>query len=151
MEKIIKNLKKQKKNKFLNRLVFKNCLLIFLCLSSCSSKEKIILINYHKEISKSTNDQMDNEQCVEWQLDSTEIIEILTNSEITSFNEIDVRCSTLPCEYTGSVIFKGKHFDFWINAGGYTTLQNKKEDKVFLIYDKKNKLFLDTLWRPQNE
>lgn len=149
MEKLIKNHKKT--NTSFIGLFFLNCLLIFLIFWSCSPKEKIILLNYHKEVLKSANDQQFTDQCADWQLDSAKIIEILTNSEITSFNEIDYRCSTLPCEYTGSVIFKGKLFDFWINAGGYTTLQNKKEDTIFLIYDKKNNLFLDTLFTPGND
>lgn len=126
-------------------------LLLFVIFCSFSPKDNIILVNYHKEVSNFTYGQEFTSQCTEWQLDSANIIEIFTNSKITGFNEIDVRCSTLPCEYTGEVIYYGKLYYFWINAGGYTTLQNKKNESIYLIYDKKNELFLDTLWTPGEE
>jgi hypothetical protein len=121
--------------------------LLLPCFVCCSAKEQVKLLNYSKQTCKDASilDSTDLRLCMQWQLDSLTIIKILQESKPTSFIEVDVRCSVLPCEYVGEAIINEKLYKYSINAGGFTTLWSNNNTS-FLIYDKTNNFFLENLW-----
>lgn len=122
-------------------------IVIILCIS-CNMNKKNVLLNYQKKISEDYPEYY--ESCLKWKLDSLDIMEILRFSETTDFFEIDVRYSTVPCEYIGEAIINGDHCKFWINGGGYTTILSNEETS-YLVYRKENNFFLEKPWDPEKE
>lgn len=116
-----------------------------------SKRKQIKVLNYKKQECKEASIFDDDlKRCMQWQLEPLSILEILKSSKLSSFSEMDVFCSVLPCEYTGDVIINKKLYQYQINAGGFTTLR-RKNDYFYLIYWKNSDFFLEDLWNPEME
>ena len=114
------------------------------------TEQQIVLLNYKKEkcTMSSSTDTTDIKLCMEWHLDSLDILEIIKSSRPTVFREIHILCSVWPCEYIGEVVINGKHYKYSINAGSFMTLA-MDNNTYWLIYDKESNFFLEGLWNPE--
>ena len=86
-----------------------------------------------------TEDEVQAEECKNWQLNASQVFEILVNSKEVTAEEQNIKYYNLPCEILVNLEYKKNLYKYIINASGTSVFYITATNVIYLICTEKCK------------